>query len=99
MEVIVMKFEDLIEVTPTRVYLTSYYNSKKEEVIFEELTSRTDYFLVMNGPVPIRDNRAEQGVKIYRVPDGWDPFAAAEEFGGYVAKGKALNEPLQRKAI
>ena len=94
-----MKFEDLIEVAPTRVYLTSYYNSKKEEVVFEELTSRTDYFLVMNGPVPIRDNRAEQGIKIYRVPDGWDPFAAAEEFGGYVAKGKALNEPLQRKAI
>lgn len=92
-----MKFEDLIEVSPSRVYLVSYYNSKQEESVFEESTSRLDYFLVLNGPVPVRNNRAEQGVAIYRIPDGWDPFAAAEQFGGYVAKGRAVSEPIQRK--
>jgi hypothetical protein len=94
-----MDFKDLIEVAPSRVYLVSYYNSKKEEIVFEASATRVDYFLVLNGPVPIRDNRAEQGVKIYRIPDGWDPFAAAEVFGGYVSKGRALSEPMKRKSI
>ena len=82
-----MNLSDFTEISPKKVYLVSYYDPKGEEIVFEQTTKRLDSYLIMNGPVPIKGAKPEQGLRVYKIPDGTDILEAAREFKGYTAKG------------
>lgn len=88
---------DLAVMPINRVYLVSYFVGDGTEMEFEKDPNCTDYFLVMNGPPPIKLTKPEQGVKVYRVPDGEDPVNFCRDMGGYCCKGKLSNVELVRK--
>jgi hypothetical protein len=86
-----MNLSDFTEVSPRTVYLVAYYDPKGEEIIFEQTTKRLNSYLIMNGPVPIKGSKPEQGLKVYKIPDGIDVLDIAKELKGYAAKGYDIN--------
>lgn len=78
-----------------RVYLVSYFAGNKE-MEFEVDPTCTSYFLVVNGPPPMKLSRPEAGVKIYRVPTDQDPIEYCKNNGGYCCRGKELTTPIVR---
>jgi len=86
-----MNLSDLTEVSPKNIYLVSYYDPKGEEIVFEQITKRLDSYLIMNGPVPIKGSKPEQGLKVYKIPDGADILEVAREFKGYAARGYIIS--------
>lgn len=78
-----------------RVYLISYFTGTTE-VEFAVDPSCTSYFLVINGPPPMKLSRAEAGVKVYRVPSDQDPLEYCKVNGGYCCKGKETTSPIVR---
>jgi len=86
----------LIEVPNNRVYLTSYFTGSENEVQFEVDPASKLFFLVVNGPPPMKKSKVEMGVKIYRVPDDAEPLSFCKENGGYCCKGKELDYVLAR---
>ena len=78
-----------------RVYLISYFIDNKE-VEFGVDASCTSYFLVVNGPPPMKLARAEAGVKVFRVPSDQDPLDYCKANGGYCCRGKEVTSPIIR---
>ena len=89
---------DLRPINPSKVYLISYFAGEDERV-FEQPKKETSFYVVTGGPVPIRNLKVEMGTKIFKVPDGIDPFSLGKEMGGYVAKGYPADEDVIRTRV
>jgi hypothetical protein len=88
---------DLALMPINKVYLVSYFVGDGTEMEFEKDPSCNTYFLVMNGPPPIKLTKPEIGVKVYLVPSEEDPVNFCRDMGGYCCKGKISEVDLVRK--
>lgn len=90
--------KDLVEIPNNRVYLVSYFTGAEKEIVFDSSPEYNQFFLVMNGPPPIKLTKPEMGTKIYRIPSVADPVAFCKSLGGYLCRGKELDYLLVRNS-